>query len=104
MPDNDGEKMAVRLVQVFTFTLLLAITSYGQSTAPSEPVPPSPAASNSIASGEEDSGSFGVGVKALSLGGGFEVAAHVSHRTNVRAGFNIFSYGRTFYKDGVAYN
>src|SRR5947209_2427406 len=104
MPDNDGEKMAVRLVQVFTFTLLLAVSSCGQSTPSTEAAPPSPAASNSIVSGEEDSGSFGVGVKASSLGGGFEVAARVSHRTNVRAGFNIFSDGRTFNKDGVAYN
>ena len=46
----------------------------------------------------------GIGVKASLLGGGFEVAARVTHRTNLRAGFNVFSYSRTFNKDGVAYD
>jgi hypothetical protein len=51
-----------------------------------------------------DPGTFGVGVKASLLGGGIEAAARVSHRTNVRAGFNILSYGRSFTKDGIPYS
>src|SRR5260221_11578954 len=34
---------------------------------------------------------------------GGEVAIAVSHRSNVRFGFNAFSYGDTFVKDGVTY-
>jgi hypothetical protein len=46
---------------------------------------------------------IGVGVKVSMLGIGGEVAIAVSHRTNVRFGFNVFSYGHTFDKDGVTY-
>lgn len=52
----------------------------------------------------QDSGSFGVGVKGSLLGGGVEAAARVTHRTNVRAGFNVFSYSRGFTKDGIPYS
>jgi len=38
------------------------------------------------------------------LGGGVETAVRVTHRTNVRAGFNAFSYSRGFNKDGVSYD
>jgi len=48
-------------------------------------------------------GRIGVGVKMSLLGGGIEVATPVTHRSNVRAGFNMFSYGRNFNKDGIAY-
>jgi hypothetical protein len=47
---------------------------------------------------------FGMGVKVSLLGAGIEGAARVTHRTNVRAGFNMFSYSRNFNKDGVAYD
>ena len=46
---------------------------------------------------------IGLGVKVSMLGIGGEVALAVSHRTNVRFGFNAFSYGHTFEKDGVTY-
>jgi hypothetical protein len=46
---------------------------------------------------------IGVGVKVSTLGIGGEVAIALSHRTNVRFGFNAFSYGDTFAKDGVTY-
>jgi hypothetical protein len=46
---------------------------------------------------------IGVGVKVSTLGIGGEVAIAVSHRSNVRFGFNAFSYGDTFVKDGVTY-
>jgi hypothetical protein len=42
-------------------------------------------------------------VKVSTLGIGGEVAIAVSHRSNVRFGFNAFSYGHTFDKDGVTY-
>jgi hypothetical protein len=42
-------------------------------------------------------------VKVSTLGIGGEVAIAVSHRTNVRFGFNAFSYGHTFDKDGATY-
>jgi hypothetical protein len=43
-------------------------------------------------------------VKGSFLGGGAEVAARVTHHTNVRAGFNMFTYSRDFNKDSIAYN
>lgn len=54
----------------------------------------------------QDSGAdrFGIGVKGSLLGGGVEATARVTHRSNVRAGFNMFSYSRGFTKDGVSYN
>src|SRR5215472_10629781 len=51
-----------------------------------------------------DSGTLGVGVKVSTLGAGAEAAVRVTHRTNVRAGFNLIDYSRGFNKDGVAYN
>jgi hypothetical protein len=42
-------------------------------------------------------------VKVSTLGIGGEVAVAVSHRSNVRVGFNAFSYGHTFDKDGATY-
>jgi len=52
----------------------------------------------------EDTGRVGAAVKVSALGGGAEVAARVTHRTNVRAGFNVITYSRGFNKDGIAYN
>jgi hypothetical protein len=74
-------KKVVRHFGITMCTVLLAVAGYGQ-----------------------DSGSFGIGVKGSLLGGGVEAAARVSHRTNLRAGFNMISYSRTFNKDGVAYD
>lgn len=45
----------------------------------------------------------GVGIKVSFLGAGFEAAVPVAHKFNVRAGVNMFSYNRTFDKDGVTY-
>ena len=52
----------------------------------------------------EDSGKVGAGVKLSTYGGGAEVAVSVTHRTNVRAGFNVISYSRGFDKDGIRYS
>jgi len=45
-----------------------------------------------------------VGVKLSLLGAGIEVATPVTYHTNVRVGFNAFSYGRGFTNDGINYN
>jgi len=47
---------------------------------------------------------LGVGVKMSSLGAGIEAATAVTHRSNVRVGFNIFSYGTDLTKDGIHYS
>ena len=52
----------------------------------------------------EDQGKFGFGVKAGLLGVGAEIGARVAHRVNVRGGFNVMGYSRTFNKDGVSYD
>ena len=96
--------MSTRFLGFLVCSVLLTGGSYGQSTnSPDQSAPPAPTAPSSAISSNEDSGRVGIGVKASLLGGGFEVAARVTHRTNVRAGFNVFSYSRTFNKDGVAY-
>jgi hypothetical protein len=68
------------------------------STASAEPSPAPPAKGSS-----EGRIPVGIGVKVSTLGIGGEVAVAVSHRTNIRVGFNAFSYGDTFNKDGVTY-
>jgi hypothetical protein len=93
----------VRHWEIAACTLLLAAGSYGQSANFTNPPDSAPAATNSN-SERGDSGRFGIGVKASLLGGGVEAAARVTHRTNLRGGFNMFSYSRGFNKDGVAYN
>ena len=37
------------------------------------------------------------------LGPGVQVATPLSQRTNLRFGFNMFNYNRTFDKDGISY-
>lgn len=65
----------------------------GTATAAVSPAPP--AGRERIA--------VGIGVKVSTLGIGGEAALPLTHRSNVRVGFNFFSYGRTFGKDGVTY-
>ena len=62
---------------------LLAIACFGQS---------------------EDLPRFGLGVKLSTLGAGIEAATAVTRRSNVRGGFNAFSYGTDFTKDGANYS
>ena len=45
----------------------------------------------------------GIGIKMSLLGAGVEAAVPLTPRSNLRAGFNAFSYDRTFHKDGVNY-
>src|SRR6266436_4394507 len=99
----------MRRVSAFAVVLLLmnlpparlaaAIPDDGDSSAP--PAPAAPA----VPAKESSEGRFpiGVGVKVSTLGIAGEVAVAVSHRSNVRFGFNSFSYRHTFDKDGVTY-
>jgi len=47
---------------------------------------------------------FGIGVNMSTLGAGIQAATAVTQKSNVRVGFNDFSYGRDFNKDGIQYN
>ena len=97
--------------RVPAFALLVLLTSLSTSrpaaAMPDSPDPaaPAPAASPAAPAKESSEGRIpiGVGVKMSTLGIGGDVAIAVSHRTNVRFGFNAFSYGHTFDKDGVTY-
>jgi len=49
-------------------------------------------------------GRIGMSVKVSLLGAGIEVATPITHRSNLRGGFNAINYSRTFDKDGIAYD
>jgi hypothetical protein len=88
------------LLLVFVLATLGAEELLCQSRQPPGP-PPSAARASS---GPSLADSFGVGVKVSTLGVGAEIAARVARRANVRAGFNILGYSRTFNKDGIPYD
>jgi len=46
---------------------------------------------------------IGVGVRLSSLGIGGEVAVALTRRSNLRGGFNLLGYSRSFSKDGISY-
>lgn len=66
-------------------------------SAEAAPVPAAPG------KGSESRIAIGVGIKVSTLGIGGEAALPLGHRSNVRAGFNLFNYSHTFDKDGVTY-
>ena len=95
----------VRNLTILACSGLLSIGAYGQSANLTDAPDATPAAvSPSTPTSTSHSDMFGVGLKVSLLGGGIEGAVRVSHRSNVRAGFNMISYSRGFNKDGVAYN
>lgn len=47
---------------------------------------------------------IGIGAKMSLLGIGIETATPLSHRINLRGGFNFFNYSRGFNNDGIHYN
>lgn len=53
---------------------------------------------------EASSAKAAVGVKFSTLGAGIEVATPLTHRSNVRFGFNAFGYSRGLDKDNVHYD
>ena len=73
--------------------------SNGRATAEAAAPPATPAPAKS----SESRIAIGVGIKVSTLGAGAEAAVPLSHRSNVRVGFNMFDYSHTFNKDGVAY-
>jgi len=76
-----------------------SISGSGSAPAKSSASPGAPAAKSS----RENHLEVGVGVKVSTLGVGGELALPVTHRSNVRFGFNAFNYNHTFLKDGVTY-
>ncbi len=102
----------MRKISVITlFVLPLSLPCCARATAlPDDSDPALPAASAAPsapavpAKGKgEGRVPIGVGVKVSTLGIGGEAAVALTHRSNVRVGFNAFSYGDTFGKDGVTY-
>jgi hypothetical protein len=51
----------------------------------------------------EGLGRIGAGVRISTLGAGGEVAAALTHTTNIRGGFNFFSYSRGYDNNGIHY-
>lgn len=66
------------------------------------------AQSNSVTAPQSGSSSvadhIGMGVKVGLLGAGAEIAARLDRHSNVRAGFNVLGYSRSFDKDGINYD
>jgi hypothetical protein len=101
----------MRRVPVFAVSLLLTsfLTARLAAAMPDSPdsssAPAAATAAPAAPAKESSEGRIpiGVGVKVSTLGIGGEVAIAVSHRSNVRFGFNAFSYGHSFDKDGVTY-
>jgi len=89
----------------FVFTCSLFAISWPSVFAQSTPADAQPTnATKTSALSTEDIGGVGAAVRLSTYGGGGEVAVSVTHRTNVRAGFNIISYSRGFDKDGIHYS
>ena len=102
------------VVRLFVIWSLLAacLPGYSQSTPPPNQQPDAAPASTQappqapvpIKVDPIDNRYFGAGVKVSTLGVGAEVAARVLWRANLRAGFNVLGYSRTFNKDGISYD
>ena len=87
------------LTNFLTAGLAIAHTDSPDLSVAEASAPPAPSKQSS-----ESHFPIGVGVKVSTLGIGGEVAVGLSQRSNVRFGFNAFSYGHTFDKDGATYN
>ena len=86
-----------------SFCVLLASTVLVAGSAPGSAAAVEKSAAR-VSSGTSDRGRFGLAVKTSLLGVGAETAARVTHRGNIRAGFNVMGYSRSFDKDGVSYH
>jgi len=64
-----------------------------------------PAQPSAVQGSSAESGRMGVGVgvRMSSLGVGAEVALAISHRSNIRGGFNFLGYSRDISHDGINY-
>jgi hypothetical protein len=81
----------------FAFDEPAGATIPGTAAQPGQPATPA-------ATGGDSSNRFGIGVRVSTLGIGGEFAYKLTHRFNVRAGFNVMSLSHTFNKDGVTYD
>lgn len=79
----------LRVLTSAALVLLCAAPAFGQTT----PEPPQPEQAP-VASTSE--GKVGVAVKISTLGVGFDAAARLGRKANLRAGMNLFSYSRNF--------
>jgi hypothetical protein len=86
------------LINLVTAGLAAADADSPDSATPEAAASPAPTKQSS-----EGNFPVGIGVKVSTLGIGGEAAVGVSQRSNVRFGFNAFSYGHTFDKDGATY-
>jgi hypothetical protein len=98
----------MRRVSIFAVPLLLAnfvTAGVAAATTDSPDSAATEAAARPDPAKQSSEGRFpiGVGVKVSTLGIGGEVAVGLSQRSNVRFGFNAFSYEHTFDKDGATY-
>jgi hypothetical protein len=84
---------------VFLSTQPISAQTFANSADPSPAVPLAPAHKRY----SRDEGRIGAGFRLSSLGLGGEVAARVTHSTNVRGGFNFFSYNRGYDNNGIHY-
>ena len=74
-------------------------------TSTNPPAAPAAVAPESDPRGDEHgAGKVGVGFRISSLGLGAEVAAQVTHSSNIRGGFNFFSYSRGYDYNGIHYD
>lgn len=106
-------KLECNLVAILLFLLAPAALRATAARDDSDAQPTATAASEPRAAAEparvpskgskESRVEVGVGVKVSTLGIGGEAAVPLSRRSNVRVGFNAFSYGDTFTKDGTNY-
>jgi len=99
----------MRKISVVALLVLLLVSPASMRAAnlPDDSDTATPAANAAPAAPAKGKGEggvpVGIGVRVSTLGIGGEVGVALTHRSNVRVGFNYFSYGDTFGKDGVTY-
>jgi hypothetical protein len=90
---------------IFVVHCTLLAVSWSCASGQSSPSNAQPVSTNKApVETTDENGRVGAAVKFSTYGGGGEVAVSVTHRTNVRAGFNVISYSRGFDKDGIHYS
>jgi hypothetical protein len=93
-----------RFVVSLLSSLLLASVAFAGPDDSSSSTVVQPTNPKSTSQVPADEGKVAFGVKTSLLGVGAEVAARATHRSNVRVGFNVLGYSRSFNKDGIDYN
>jgi hypothetical protein len=113
--------VAKGVVALLSFAMMFSVIGFAQSEdftakynaqpssfGPNESSDPHPDTSpqrrTEPAASAGETGRVGVGVKFSSLGAGAEAAASITAHSNVRGGFNIFRYSKSFTKDSIPFN